>query len=448
MSVAVIGGGLAGITAALHLADDGAQVTLLESRARLGGLTHSFRRGDLWVDNGQHVFMRCCTQYRALLDRLGTAQHTQLQDRLDVPVLSERDPRQIRLRRSHLPAPFQLTAALARYRCLPWRQRVRIAPVALALRDLDVRDPAVDAQNFGEWLRSQGCSDRSIEVLWELIGKATLNARANNSSLALAATVFQLGMLHERAAADLGWATLPLQQLHGDAAASALAATGVRVLLRTKVSGVRPAVSGWLVEAAEHSTAFKQVVLAVPPTALSSITDLESLGLPRDLAERLGTSPIVNLHLLLDRPVLMSPFVAAIDSPLQWVFDRTASSGVSDGQYLAVSLSAADELIAMSVAQLREWAMPHLRALLPGMRDAVVRDFFVTREPEATFAPAPGTAALRPRAGTPAAGLVLAGAWTDTGWPATMEGAVRSGHTAAALLNPAADRGHSQETAA
>lgn len=448
MSIAVVGGGLAGIAAALRLADQGQDVTLLESRARLGGLTHSFRRGDLWIDNGQHVFMRCCTEYLALLDRLGVGEHTLLQDRLDLPVRSEHDPRQIRLRRTGLPAPFHLATALLRYRCLPWRERMRIAPVALAMRALDVRDPTVDAQNFGAWLRARGCSDRSIEVFWELIGKATLNADADNSSLALAATVFQLGILQDSAAADLGWATLPLQQLHGDAATCALAGAGATVSLRTKVTAVRPATCGWLVETAEHTMPFDQVVVAVPPSALGAITDLESLGLPLDLAERLGTSPIVNLHLILDRPVLTSPFVAAIDGPLQWIFDRTASSGLSEGQYLAISLSAADGLIGMTVAQLREWAMPHLRALLPGTGEAIVRDFFVTREPEATFAPAPGTAAARPSSPTPAAGLVLAGAWTDTGWPATMEGAVRSGHTAAALLRPAAHGDHLKETAA
>ncbi|XAS76749.1 hydroxysqualene dehydroxylase HpnE [Dermatophilaceae bacterium Sec6.4] len=434
MRVAVVGGGLAGIAAALRLADDGAEVTLLESRAKLGGLTHSFRRGQLWVDNGQHVFMRCCTQYLSFLDRLGVRDQTALQDRLDVRVASELDPRVSRLRRNGLPAPLQLGAALARYRWLPLSQRARVAPVALAMRRLDVRDPGVDGQSFGAWLRERGCSDRSIEAVWELIGKATINAGADDSSLAMAATVFQLGMLSDRAAADIGWATVPLQQLHGDAAATALGGAGVSVLLRAKVSQVAPSPTGWNVRTADGETTFDAVVLAVPPTALEKITDLQQLGLPPDLAQRLGSAPIVNLHVILDRTVLDGEFIAAVDSPLQWVFDRTEVSGLTHGQYLAVSISAAEDLVDTPVAQLREWAMPHLCALLPGMSDATVLDFFVTREPDATFRAAPGSGALRPPARTPVDGLVLAGAWTDTGWPATMEGAVRSGHAAAAVL--------------
>lgn len=434
MRVAVVGGGLAGIAAGLRLADGGVDVTLLESRAKLGGLTHSFRRGELWVDNGQHVFMRCCTEYLAFLDRLGVRGQTAVQDRLDVRVASEVDPRVSRLRRSGLPAPLQLSSALARYRWLPLSQRARTAPVALAMKRLDVRDPAVDEQSFGSWLRERGCSDRSIEAVWELIGKATINAGADDSSLAMAATVFQLGMLQDRAAADIGWSTVPLQQLHGDAALAALTAAGVSLQLRAKVTGIHSGGSGWSVRTADGDTTYDGVVLAVPPTALARITDLPQLGLPLDLADRLGSAPIVNLHLIVDRRVLESEFIAAVDSPLQWVFDRTAVSGLTQGQYLAVSLSAADDVVHTPVAELREWALPHLRALLPGLRDAEVLDFFVTREPDATFRAAPGSGAERPSARTPADGLALAGAWTDTGWPATMEGAVRSGHAAAAVL--------------
>ncbi|MEO8748811.1 MAG: FAD-dependent oxidoreductase, partial [Allobranchiibius sp.] len=200
------------------------------------------------------------------------------------------------------------------------------------------------------------------------------------------------------------------------------------------VSQVAPSPTGWNVRTADGETTFDAVVLAVPPTALEKITDLQQLGLPPDLAQRLGSAPIVNLHVILDRTVLDGEFIAAVDSPLQWVFDRTEVSGLTHGQYLAVSISAAEDLVDTPVAQLREWAMPHLCALLPGMSDATVLDFFVTREPDATFRAAPGSGALRPPARTPADGLVLAGAWTDTGWPATMEGAVRSGHAAAAVL--------------
>jgi uncharacterized protein with NAD-binding domain and iron-sulfur cluster len=157
--------------------------------------------------------------------------------------------------------------------------------------------------------------------------------------------------------------------------------------------------------------------------------------------EGLGASPIVNVHVIYDRPVMDLPFVAAIDSPVQWVFDRTSISGISASkhgrpghQYLAISLSAADQYADTPVAQLQELFVPALAELFPAARDARVAEFFVTRERRATFRQAPGTAALRPKAATGRPGLVLAGAWTDTGWPDTMEGAVRSGLAAAVEL--------------
>ena len=150
----------------------------------------------------------------------------------------------------------------------------------------------------------------------------------------------------------------------------------------------------------------------------------------------LGASPIVNVHVIYDRPVMDLPFVAAIDSPVQWVFDRTQISGMDrpGHQYLAISLSAADEYADTPVAQLQEQFVPALAELFPAAREATVAEFFVTRERRATFRQAPGSGALRPKAATRHPGLVLAGAWTDTGWPDTMEGAVRSGLSAAVEL--------------
>ncbi|WP_158607682.1 hydroxysqualene dehydroxylase HpnE [Flexivirga caeni] len=433
-SVCVIGGGLAGITAALDLTDHGVDVTLLETRARLGGLTHSFQRGELWVDGGQHVFMRCCTAYLGLLDRLGVRHLTHLQDRLDVPVASETSERRTRLRRNAMPAPLHLGDTLLRHTWMSLGQRARVGRIALALGRLDPADPAVDAQSFGQWLRHKGADDRSIEVLWELIGKATVNAAADDCSLSLAATVFQVGLLSSAAAADLGWSQVPLQQLHGDAATRALADAGCVVHLRTKVVDVRTDSTSVRVMTPSGSASYDAAVLAIPPQALERVVDPAELGLRHDVASRLGLTPIINLHLVLDRPVLDTDFVAAVDSPLQWVFDRTASSGLRRGQYLVMSLSAADELIGRSGAWLREWAMPHVHSLLPRAADAMVLDFFVTREPEATFRAAPGSARLRPTAHTTHERVALAGAWTDTGWPATMEGAVRSGHSAAQVV--------------
>lgn len=419
-SVAVVGGGLAGITAALRCADGGARVTLFEGRPKLGGLTHSFKRGDLDVDNGQHVFLRCCTAYLGLLDRLGMADRVTVQPRLAIPIAAPGRPR-VWLRRDPLPAPLHLGRSLLGYSPLSVAERLRFITAALALRRVDLDAPATDEQSFGAWLAAHGQSRRAVDTMWDLVGIATLNAAADQASLALAAKVFQTGLLTRMSAADIGWSLIPLGELHGTAAVRALSAAGVEVHTSSRISAVRPAEAGWDVD----GRLFDQVVSAVPP-------DVAAKVLPSFDDGGLGTSPIVNLHVVYDRPVLDQPFVAAIDSPLQWVFDRTVQSGLSVGQYIAVSLSAADELIDVPVADLRARLLPELEALLPAARDAEVRDFFVTRERHATFRPAPGTARLRPPAATAHRGLWLAGAWTATGWPATMEGAVRSGDAAAA----------------
>jgi uncharacterized protein with NAD-binding domain and iron-sulfur cluster len=172
------------------------------------------------------------------------------------------------------------------------------------------------------------------------------------------------------------------------------------------------------------------VILAVSHSRAARLLPAGS-GVDSGRLARLGTSPIVNLHVVYDRPVLDLPFAAAVGSPVQWVFDRTSGSGLSHGQYLAVSLSAADAELEMTVDDLRVRFLAALADLLPGARDAQAELFFVTREHAATFRAGPGARALRPGTGTAIPGLLLAGAWTDTGWPATMEGAVRSGQAAA-----------------
>jgi hydroxysqualene dehydroxylase len=187
-----------------------------------------------------------------------------------------------------------------------------------------------------------------------------------------------------------------------------------------------------------------RVISAVPPAAAERLLPPGALDLPPGWAGALGAAPIVNVHEVYDRPVLDEPFAAGVDTPVQWVFDRTGPSGLhrvhpAPAQYLAVSLSAADDVIGCPVAELRARMLPALSALLPAAQRARVLDFFVTREPRATFRPAPGSAALRPPAATGLPGLTVAGAWTATGWPATMEGAVRSGEAAAAVVLGAGD---------
>ncbi|MFD5068251.1 hydroxysqualene dehydroxylase HpnE [Streptomyces sp. NPDC058369] len=442
----VVGGGLAGVTAALRLADAGLDVTLLEGRPRLGGLAFSFRRGGLTVDNGQHVYLRCCTAYRWFLDRVDSARLAPLQNRLDVPVLDvgqPSGPRLGRLRRNALPVPLHLAAGLAGYPHLSLAERAGVARAALALGRLDPDDPALDAEDFGSWLARHGQSPRTIEALWDLVGVATLNATAPNSSLALAAKVFKTGLLSEPGAADIGWASVPLGDIHDTMSRKALDSAGVRTELRTKARELTRTDDGrWLVDTGAEQIDADTVVLAVPQRETHALLPEGALDAPDRLLE-IGTSPILNVHVVYDRKVLKRPFFAALGSPVQWVFDRTEASGLTGpGQYLAVSQSAAGDEIELPVAELRARYLPELERLLPAARGAGIRDFFVTRERTATFAPAPGVGRLRPGTLTRAPGLFLAGAWTATGWPATMEGAVRSGAGAADAALRALGRPH------
>jgi len=519
-SVAVIGGGLAGITAAIALAEAGAAVTLLEARPRLGGATCSFNRDGLTVDTGQHIFLGCCTAYRDLLGKLGMTEHAPIQDRFDVRVLAPAatprlTPSLGRLRRTALPGPLHMLPALGRYPFLSLSERAKVARPALAMRFVDPARPGVDEQRFGDWLAARGQTERSRRALWDLFSVSALNIAGDDASLSLAAFVVKTGLLGKNNAADIGVPALPLGELHGDAGATHLTKLGAQVLLNAKVSAIDPTTptdptspitpadpsvpshpafrvrlarpadlsddaSASSDEAAATDLVVDAVVLAVPHEAAARL--IPPGALPEATVAGwagLGASPIVNVHVIYDRPVMDQPFVAAVDSPVQWVFDRTSISGldrlpapapaspngdetgdsapssvvksrfhsaadVTGGaggasgarrpQYLAISLSAADQYVDVPAAALREQFLPALAELFPAAREAQVVEFFVTRERRATFRQAPGTARLRPAAATNLPGLVLAGAWTATGWPDTMESAVRSGLSAAIEL--------------
>ncbi|MDX6213731.1 MAG: hydroxysqualene dehydroxylase [Frankiales bacterium] len=433
--VVVVGGGLAGLSTAIRCADNGWDVTLLEGKPRLGGQTYSFTRGDLVVDNGQHVFLRCCTSYRSFLDRLGVSHLVRLQGRLDVPIVDTATGRRHRLRRNRLPAPLHLAPALLRYGALSPLQRLRLARAMQAMGKVDATSEAADSTSFGDWLRAHGQDARTVEAVWDLIGVATLNARADDASLALAATVFQVGLLTDTAAGDLGWSRVPLQRLHGDPAAAELARLGASVRCGARVEAITRGSQGWSVRLRDgEDIAADAVVLAVAPAAAERLLPPGATSLPAGWAERLGTAPILNVHLVYSSRVMDEPYLAGLGSVVPWVFDSTDQVGLAQGQAVTVPISAADDLIDLPAAVIRDQVSEVLATMLPRTRQAELVDCFVTREREATFRPAPGSRALRHGPVTALPGLLLAGAWTDTGWPATMEGAVRSGDAAAAAL--------------
>jgi hypothetical protein len=481
--IVVIGGGLAGITAAIALSEVGADVTLAEARPRLGGATTSFSRGGLMVDNGQHVFLRCCVAYRGLLARLGMSGAVSLQDRFDVTVLAPGG--RARLRRTALPGPLHMGQALVGYRFLSRAQRLRVARAALAMAALNPAKPELDRQRLGDWLAAHGQDERTRRVLWDLFTVSALNVNGDDANLSLAATVVKTALLGARDAADIGVPSVPLGVLHGRAAGALLTRLGAQVRLSAKAAAIEvlpgspgprfrvrlagrrggdgPSPDGAGLDGAALDRAALDgagevieadgVVLAVPPAVAARLAPAGTVrpgpaGEPAATGnghgppgppgpeqwQELATSPIVNVHVIYGRRVTRLPFAAAVDSPVQWVFDRTGPSGLRSGQYLAVSLSAADGYVDVPASALRERFLPAMTDLFPAARDARVTDFFVTRERRATLRQVPGCERLRPGAATAVPGLVLAGAWTDTGWPDTMEGAVRSGLNAARAL--------------
>ncbi|HEV8064667.1 MAG TPA: FAD-dependent oxidoreductase, partial [Acidimicrobiales bacterium] len=272
----------------------------------------------------------------------------------------------------------------------------------------------------------------------------TLNLPADGASLALAVKVFRLGLLDRNDGGDIGWSKVPLAELHGSRSLAALHAAGVAVELGVPVRHLGRGRGGHFeVGSPARSWLADGVVLAVPPPAATGLLAplLPAGGAAADgpfsqaAARRLGASPIVNIHLVLDRRVTDLPMAAGVDSPVQFVFDRTGPSGLVRGQCLGISLSGAYEYVSIPSDELVPAFLGALGELFPPARKARLVDAVVTRERFATFRAAPGSRRDRPPETTPVAGAFLAGAWCDTGWPATMEGAVRSGASAAAAAH-------------
>ena len=444
-SVAVLGGGLAGMAAAWRLTAWGHPVTLVERRPYLGGRAYSFeeRSTGQQVDNGQHVFLGCCTAYTSFLGAIGTLHLTQRQRSLRIEVHGP-DGRRGVLSALPLPPPLHLLVSFLRYPHIGWRDKARAIP-ALGRMALERRRDRSDLEglSFHDWLRSHGQSQRAINNFWDLLIVPALNDSSRYVSASMGFMVFQEALLRNRHGADVGYARAGLSEIMGSAVEERLKALGATLLLDRTVEqlltddtpGAGPRLTGVRLSGGEvlHADWY---VSALPPSALLAALP-EELRLAPELAPAASHtwSPIVNLHVWYDRPVADFHFAAFVESPVQWVFNRSwITGGDGPGQYLTVSLSGAWEFWPMSKQALEDLFVRELARVLPKARAATVERFVVVKEQQATFQSPPGSVANRLPAKTPLANLFLAGDWTDTGWPATMEGAVRSGTAAAEAL--------------
>lgn len=430
--VVVIGGGLAGVAAACRLAGDGHRPILLERSPRLGGRAASFQdpSSGEWIDYGHHVSMRCCTATHGFLQRIGASDAIAYQERLSIPILC--DGGQTMLRSSWLPGILHLAPALLAYLCLSPRERLGVVRAAAGLLIAGRADVA-----FGPWLRARGQGTRAIARLWDPICVATLNAHVDDVSIRDVRHVLLDGFLFPEGA-GLGLFARPLASLF-EAAADYIAARngtvrmscGVRRILRddSRAIGVETA-QGEILESSS-------IIAAVPPWDLDRLIDDDRLKGLLASAQTLSWAPIVNVHLWFDRPILDEDFVIAVDSPLQAVFDvsRIYADPGSSGYHLAISQSAAGAWIGRDPEAVTTELLDELRRLLPAARDASLIRHRVIAHRRATFVPAPGTDALRPGSKTPLDGLFLAGDWAATGWPSTIEGAIRSGIAAAGRVS-------------
>lgn len=379
----------------------------------MGGRATSFEIDGHVVDNGQHVYLACCTEFVDFVARSGVPDALYLQERFDVTVYA-RGIRSV-LRAGEARPPWHLAGSLLAYRHLSWSGKLQLARALLALRD-ESQDAA---GNFEAWLRAHGQGADTIRAFWEPFMVPALNAPLDRMSAAEAAFVIRTAFLSDPKAARFGYARVPLAAIM-DAAASQLDATH----RSTAVMGIEPKEDAVEVRLADRTEQFDGALLALPPRALKRVAgEPEKLGLP-DL-DAYEASAIVDVHLWHDRGRLDFDFCALLDSPVQWIFQK------GDG-YLCCSLSAAGALVAAPTGDVVQHVWSEVSAQLPQLREARMLRGAATRNPEGTYNARPG--AVRPNARTRDPKVTIAGAWTATGWPDTMESAVRSGRAAARAL--------------
>jgi len=440
--VIVIGAGFAGLSAAVRLTRRGARVLVLEARSRLGGRATAFADRDTGelVDNGQHILMGCYRETLAFLRDIGAQDNVRLDPQLAVTMI-DRAGRRTRLSCPALPAPLHLVAGILEWEALSWRDRLSVLGMATPLKNArrELEGSAVKAASPDEtvenWLIRNGQTPRLRELLWDPLALAALNQPPQQAAAPLFSRVLAEMFSDDPRAAAIALPTRPLHLMyaepareyiesHGGAVRTGAVSTIVLSADGGAVAGVR--IGGDTVQAS-------QIISSVPWFALAELFDEAPPALDGvlDRARRMTSSPIVTVNLWFDRRVLDLPFVGLPGRAMQWVFDKSLILG-EDSSHVSLVSSGAAEILAETNIELVHRAHQELLDALPDVRAAKLVQATVIREPRATFSLAPGQPA-RPSTETGLQGFLLAGDWTATGLPATIEGAVRSGNRAADL---------------
>ena len=430
--VTVIGGGFAGLSAGVELADRGIRVTVLEGRGHLGGRAYSFRHkptGDT-VDNGQHLFMGCYTATREFLRRIGTDDLLVFQDSLRIDFRHPRRGSMSLALPRRLPRSLRLMVGLARYPGFRWGDAIGMAKIARSLNS-----PGDGGEDVETWLAAAGQSADLRETFWDPLCLAALNRAPHEAPAAELRAVLSEAFFGQPDGASLGYAGVGLSGLYTDAARLFIENRGGKVLLSHRAQRVSRAKDGGIrVDVRNHGPTFAgAVVCAVPPETMVGLLPAELEGLMASL-KAFRPSAILSVNLWLSKPVLPCRLLGLLGTSMQWAFSKPdlyeGRDAASEGHITLVA-SAADALVALDDGALVDRAMADLRTLVPNAADASVEHHLVVRERSATLGLPPGRS--RPGNATNWPNLFLAGDWTDTGLPATIESAVRSGTRAAAL---------------
>ncbi|MDA1278684.1 MAG: hydroxysqualene dehydroxylase HpnE [Chloroflexi bacterium] len=454
-TVVIIGGGLAGLAAAVRLIRLGIRPVVLEKRPFLGGRAYSFTDSEtgIEIDNGQHVFVGACEQFQEFIAEIGASDRVRMEDRLNIAVL--RHGRLSRLRARRLPGILANLSALLGYQHVGIAGKCRILWGLLSIRLTRLKPNSLhDQVTFEDWLRDHWQNDETIRNFWDLIILPSLNDSISVVSAHTGILLFKIALLGSSSNPAIGVPLVGLSALWGDNARKYIELHGGEIRTETdiqsletdggRVTGVR-GVDGGVISG-------EAVISAIPAAAMSSLLPGGSNG-PDDFftpAESLQSAPIVAIHIWYDRPVLFEDYIAVLDSPLQWVFNDTAlkSRDADGGQHVVISLSGAWDRKDRSKQQLRDIFAAEMEREFPEARQATITRFTIVKMLEATFRVIPGSQRSRLPQRTPLPGFYLAGDWTDTGWPSTMESAVRSGNMAAECVAEDIDSAHANTASA